>query len=262
MKGLLLVIALLFAIPLAMVTTFVGMHFDLPEWITENIVYILIGTPLAGLLAIKCRARSERLRLIAEKHNWEFSKTASLLRGLAPSHFSVFNHSRSSLRNTMRTVLKIGDLSLETVLGDCEYTSGRSGIKRHYRKSFVVVSLPCQFMERAMIRPEKMLDKIARGFGFDDIDFESKEFSDAFYVTGSDKRLLYEIVSPRMMKFLLKGHPSGRAVTVEIAYSRLCIATANGKWKPGEFPIALQWAGALLEQFPERLLSPQGKAKQ
>lgn len=262
MKGLLLVIGLIVAIPLVIVILIISIKFEVPEWITEIIVYILIGIPLGALLAIKCKARSERLRLVAEKHGWEFNENDSFIPGSSRSHFSTFNHGRCSIRNTMRTSLKVNGQSLDTVLGDCEYTSSRRGINLDYRKSFILVSFPYQFMERAMIRPEKVLDRIAGGFGFDDIDFESKQFSDAFYVAGSDKRLIYEIVSPRMMDFLLKSHPSGRFVTIEIAYSRLCITTENRRWKPEEFPRALRWARELLVHWPGRLFAPRGKSGQ
>lgn len=262
MKGLLLVIGLIVAIPVAIVMLIISIRFEVPEWITEIVFYILIGTPVAGLLAIKCKARSERLRVLAEKHAWEFSENDSLVPESSRSHFASFNYGRSSIRNTMRTSLKVNDQSLDTVLGDCEYTSSRRGFKRDYRKSFVLVSFPYQFMERATIRPENVLDRIADKFGFDDIDFESKQFSDAFHVTGSDKRLMYEIMSPRMMEFLLKDHPSARAVTIEIAYSRLCITTEKQRWKPEEFPQALRWARELLEHWPARLFAPRRKSRQ
>lgn len=262
MKGLLLVIGLILAIPLAIVLLIVSIKFDVPNWISEIVFYILIGTPLAGLLAIKCKARSERLRLLAEKHGWEFNKNDSLLPESSRSHFSTFDHGRCLILNTMRTSLKVNGQSLETVLGDCEYTSRRRGINLDFQRSFILISFPYQFIERALIRPENVLDRIAGGFGFDDIDFESKQFSDAFYVAGSDKRLIYEILSPRMMDFLLKDHPSGRAVTIEIAYSRLCITTEKQRWKPEEFPVALRWARELLEHWPARLFAPRGKSWQ
>ena len=53
------------------------------------------------------------------------------------------------------------------------------------------------------IRREGIFDSVKRAFGFDDIDFESAEFSKRFFVKSSDKRFAYDVIHPKMMEFLL-----------------------------------------------------------
>ncbi len=53
------------------------------------------------------------------------------------------------------------------------------------------------------IRPENIFDKIGGFFGFDDIDFESAEFSRKFMVKSSDRKWAYDVIHTRTMEFLL-----------------------------------------------------------
>ncbi len=53
------------------------------------------------------------------------------------------------------------------------------------------------------VRPENFMDKIAGWIGFDDIDFEYKEFNDACYVRCDNKKFAYDVVHPKMMEYLL-----------------------------------------------------------
>jgi len=54
-----------------------------------------------------------------------------------------------------------------------------------------------------VIRAENLFDKLAGFVGFDDIDFESAEFSRMFYVSSPDRRWAYDVLHPRTMQFLL-----------------------------------------------------------
>ncbi len=60
-----------------------------------------------------------------------------------------------------------------------------------------------------LIRPEDLSDKIASTVGFQDIDFESKEFNKRFRIQASDKKIAYDIIHPQMIEFILskKGVP-------------------------------------------------------
>ena len=54
------------------------------------------------------------------------------------------------------------------------------------------------------IYPETLLSKIGQALGYDDIDFESIEFSKSFTVRSKDKKFAYDICHGRMMEHLLK----------------------------------------------------------
>ncbi len=72
----------------------------------------------------------------------------------------------------------------------------------HHHFSFFVLCLPRQCPELIIVR-EGILSKLAQAFGYDDIDFESAEFSRKFCVRARDKRFAYDICHPRFMEYLL-----------------------------------------------------------
>ncbi|MCZ6810529.1 MAG: hypothetical protein O7D97_00875, partial [Planctomycetota bacterium] len=92
-------------------------------------------------------------------------------------------------------------------------------------------------MPDLLIRREGMFDKLAGAFGFDDIDFESAEFSKRFYVKSPDKRFAYDVIHPRMMEFLLGGDPP----TVDIEAGRCCLSDGRHHWSPEGFGATLNW---------------------
>lgn len=53
------------------------------------------------------------------------------------------------------------------------------------------------------IRSEKFLDKITAAVGYEDINFESAEFSREFYVKAKNKKWAYDVIHTRAMSYLL-----------------------------------------------------------
>jgi hypothetical protein len=95
------------------------------------------------------------------------------------------------------------------------------------------------------IRPENFFDKIAAAMGFDDIDFESAEFSRKFYVKSSDKKFAYGVITPQMMEYLLAdGH-----WTLEIQAASL-IAIPGHTLSPDDFSHAIAWVDGFLKLIP------------
>jgi hypothetical protein len=99
-----------------------------------------------------------------------------------------------------------------------------------------------------LIRPETFMDKIAAAVGFDDINFESAEFSKTYYVTSSDKKFAYDVIHPRMMEFLLQD-PSW---TVQLD-GRTVMACRGSTLEVDEFRDALQLVDSFLKLLPKYL---------
>lgn len=83
------------------------------------------------------------------------------------------------------------------------------------------------------IRPEGVLSKIAQAFGYDDIDFESHEFSRRFCVRSRDRKYAYDFCNARMIAFLL-DHPPLRietrgAVLAIVLHARMNPATLEAE---------------------------------
>lgn len=98
------------------------------------------------------------------------------------------------------------------------------------------------------VYPETFLSKIGQALGYDDIDFESIEFSKEFTVRSKDKRFAYDILHPRMIEWLLK-----RKNTV-LEIEGACIAISyEGKMHKNSVVQRIDQIIAIREQFPEYL---------
>jgi hypothetical protein len=89
-------------------------------------------------------------------------------------------------------------------------SKGRRQTHHHYF-SFFLLHLPAHCPELTIVR-EGWGSKLAQLVGYDDIDFESAEFSRKFCVRSRDKKFAYDICNALMMDYLL-GNPD---LSVEI----------------------------------------------
>jgi hypothetical protein len=100
------------------------------------------------------------------------------------------------------------------------YTQGKSGRQTHHHWfSFFILTLPAVFPDLT-IRRENFLTKVAEVFGYQDIKFESAEFSKTFCVRSPDKKFAYDVCNAKMMEYLL----ANRDLSVEIENQVLALA--------------------------------------
>ena len=85
---------------------------------------------------------------------------------------------------------------------DYHYTTGSGKNTQHHHLSFFLLEMPVIFPELT-IAPEGIFSKIGQALGYDDIDFESYEFSRKFCVRSKDKKFAYDICNAKMMDYLL-----------------------------------------------------------
>jgi hypothetical protein len=103
-----------------------------------------------------------------------------------------------------------------------------------------------------VIRPESILDKLAGFVGFEDIDFESAEFSRKFYVKSPDRRWAYDVIHARTMELLL-AMPQ-----FHIQFDRDCVmAWRDGTFSPADFEAAAEVIRGMLDRLPEYLVKQQ-----
>jgi hypothetical protein len=89
----------------------------------------------------------------------------------------------------------------------------------HHHFSCLLLMLEKAFPE-LNISPEGIFSKIAQGLGYDDIDFESHEFSRTFCVRSKDKKFAYDFCHARLMEYLLRN----RDLSIEVEGPVLAIA--------------------------------------
>jgi hypothetical protein len=107
-------------------------------------------------------------------------------------------------------------------LFDYHYRTGSGKNTHHHYISFFILHLRASFPE-LVIGPEDFFSKIAQAVGYDDIDFESHEFSRRFCVRSADKKFAYDVCNARMIEYLL----SNADLTIEIEGGALAISFSS-----------------------------------
>ena len=120
----------------------------------------------------------------------------------------------------------------------------------HYYFSFFILHLPASFPELVIGR-EGFFSKIAQALGYDDIDFESYEFSRKFCVRSRDKKFAYDVCNARMIEYLL----SNTDLTIEIESGALAISFGS-RLSPEQIEPNLNRLITVRSLMPEYLFSP------
>jgi len=90
----------------------------------------------------------------------------------------------------------------EVLVFDYHYKTGSGKNTHHHHFSFFVLQIPASFPE-LIIAPEGFFSKIAQAVGYDDIAFESHEFSRKFCVRSRNKKFAYDVCHAQMIEYLL-----------------------------------------------------------
>ena len=121
----------------------------------------------------------------------------------------------------------------------------------HHQFSAVIVSSDVP-LKPLLIRPEGFFDRIGSFFGFDDIDFESAEFSKRFFVKAEDRRWAYDVIHARTMDFLL----SAPRYTIQFDRGHV-IASDDRTFDPGQFEAAAGVVHGVLDALPDYVVEQQ-----
>jgi len=215
------------------------------------IVVVVIATYFSWLAQKK---RREELVALARELGWSFDPSRDDSHDERFAQFEVFSrgHSRSAY-NTLSGSIQTLEADCPVTMGDFTYKvttgSGKNRRTQTYRFSYVIVRMPFLVPE-LLIRPEGVFDKLAGVLGFDDIDFESVEFSRRFYVKSSNKRFAYDVIDPRMMEFLLRSLPP----MVDLERGACLVSNGKDCWSAAQFKSTLAWLDAFFQHWPRHVV--------
>lgn len=176
----------------------------------------LLGAAAWGYFEWRKHQRMNEMQALARNLGLRFSGRGS--NNQAFTQFGCFDRGDKRWgEGTLEGDIEAGEIPCLLRLGDFAYQergdehhswlssqNRQQHQKRTVRFSYALIRTPWQHMPWLRIRPENALDKVAGSIGFEDIDFESEEFSRAFHVSGQDKRFVYDVVNPRLMAALLR----------------------------------------------------------
>jgi hypothetical protein len=123
-------------------------------------------------------------------------------------------------------------------------SKGNRQTHHHYFSALVVdAGLP---LKPLYIRPECLFDKVAEFVGFEDIKFESTEFSEKFFVKAPDRRWAYDVINQKTMEMMLV-YPRFH---IEFQGTQVMAYHDNRTLTLGEFSSALKVVNEMLDNLP------------
>jgi hypothetical protein len=200
--------------------------------------------------------RLAEMAALARELNWQFIADSDYSYDSQYSQFSGFCRGGSRYAyNTLVGALRVGNESWPARMGDYHYetTSTHDGKTdtHHHHFSYFLVELPYPSLPDLRIRREGLFDTLAGAFGFDDINFESSEFSKRFHVKSTNKKFAYDVVYPAMMEFLLAEEPPAIEIDRSICY----LSDGSGTWSSVEFQERFIWATKFFDLWPKHLVA-------
>ena len=133
----------------------------------------------------------------------------------------------------------------ETTSRDSE---GETTTYHHYFSVFTL-SMPRNFPE-LVVKPEGLFAKLGQALGFDDIDFESYEFSKRYEVKSKDKKFAYDFCNGSMIDYLL-NKPN---LVIEVENQTLAL-THRGKFSTQTIQHYLNDLQTIRSLMPDYLFS-------
>ncbi len=202
----------------------------------------------------KEQERIAALTALANELGWQFDAAKDSSHRKRFPQFKIFQQGHSHYaHNSLRGELTIGGREWPVLAGDYHYQTtshnGKKSTTHTHRLSYLIITLPYSNVPELAIRKESFMDRVAATMGWDDIDFESAEFSKRFHVTSSDKKFAYDVIDPRMIRFLLDSEPP----TIDLANGYCCLSIAKKRWEPDEFRRMLGWCKAFHDHWPTHL---------
>jgi hypothetical protein len=119
----------------------------------------------------------------------------------------------------------------------------------HHWFSFFILTLPVSFPDLT-IRRENFFTKVAEVLGYQDIKFESAEFSKTFLVRSPDKKFAYDVCNAQMMEYLL----ANRDLSIEIENEVIALLSGT-RLAVEQFELNLQRLIEIRSRLPEYLFT-------
>jgi hypothetical protein len=131
-------------------------------------------------------------------------------------------------------------------------TNSKGQSQTHHHDFSAVILTSDIPLKPLTICPAGFFDRVAAFFGYDDINFESAEFSRRFHVKAPDRKWAYDVFHARTIEFLLEQP------TFSLQFDRRSVIAHNGStFSLGEFEAAAELIRGVLDRLPEYVIQQQ-----
>ena len=166
-----------------------------------EILFILAGIAIFALGYFIQKWRREKMEKVAARLGLRFRAGSD---SDLPRRYQFLEKLSQGRNRYARNILTGDYKGHATTSFDFHYTVGAGKNKRNVSCSFFILHLDRHFPE-LRIATEGLFSKFAQSLGFEDIDFESHEFSRKYVVRSDDKKFAYDVCNARMIEHLLKS---------------------------------------------------------
>ena len=209
-------------------------------------VFIAIAAVVVILGYISSLKRREAMAAVAAKLGMQFMPGKDRY---MPKRYRFLDKLRRGSNRYAFNVLSGRYKEQEVLIFDYHYRTGSGKNTHHHYLSFFILHLPASFPELIIV-PENIFSKIAQAVGYDDIDFESHEFSRKFCVRSKNKKFAYDVCNARMIEFLL----SNTDLSTEIEERALAVSF-NSRLAPEQIEPNLNRLITVRSLLPEYLFT-------
>lgn len=210
------------------------------------VVFFLLVVVAIGFAFWTDHQRRKEMRALAHAHGWRYH--AGRDHGME-RRFPGFSRLQEG-RNRYATNVIEGERNGRRLWAfDYHYTTGSGKHRRQH--AFTAVLLEAELrLDPLRIRRENVFDALTAAFGFDDIDFESAEFSRRFHVSSPNKEWAYTVLHPATMAFLLDApsHP------VEL-HTRHALSYGSSRLAPSRIRDAILVLEGVLDRIPDDVVA-------
>ena len=222
---------------------------------------VIIPIVIAFMVAFALHAHHQARKRTASLAGWAAARRLYFHAGKVRSFDDEHPHLRCLRRGHSRYAYNIasGEMGGQVITSfDYHYATGSGKNRRTFRFSGILIKPPHPLLP-LVIRREGFFDKMKAGFGFDDIDFESAEFSKTFYVGAANKQWAFDVIHQRTMHFLLGSELDRHGLSIECDYEVMCVYSKKLLEIPG-IEYAHRHGKTILDEIPdyvrERFKSP------
>jgi hypothetical protein len=180
------------------------------------VIFIVVFIGIGIISYIAARKRRQAMMALAGRLSLDFypGKDRDMAR-----RYRFLDKLRAGRDRYAFNILSGGYHDHNITMFDYHYKTGSGKDTHHHYLSFFLLNLPASFVELVIVK-EGLLSKIGQALGYDDIDFESHEFSRKFCVRSKDKKFAYDVCNARMIEYLL----SNDDLSIEIEDNILAIS--------------------------------------
>ncbi|HUE37757.1 MAG TPA: hypothetical protein VMO20_10225 [Candidatus Acidoferrum sp.] len=218
--------------------------------ITVAILFVVIFAIASIYSMMQAAKRREGLLELAQRLNLNFNPDQDC--GI-PGQFAFLKQFDQGENRYATNVLSGAYQQNEVLAFDYHYetvTYDKDGRHVHHHWfSFFILTIPAVFPDLT-IRREGLFTKIAEVFGYQNIKFESAEFSKTFCVRSPDKKFAYDVCNAIMMEYLLVN----RDLSIEIE-NQVVALVFNNRISVDAFENNLQRLVEIRSHLPEYLFT-------